>query len=105
MTGLFFFAPVLFAAASLMAQQERILLPMQEIQFLSLEQKDLLEKEMITHFNKEIPRTEELAGTVHGITELNMTLWLNSNNTLFAAADHFHTYLTCSGWVDTGLPS
>ena len=74
MTGLFFFAPVLFAAASLMAQQERILLPMQEIQFLSLEQKDLLEKEMITHFSKEIPRTEELAGTVHGITELNMTL-------------------------------
>ena len=67
-TGLFL-CPCFLCSASLMAQQERILLPMQEIQFLSLEQKDLLEKEMMTPFSKEIPWTEELAGTVHGITK------------------------------------
>ena len=96
MIGLVFFAPIFLAVAFLMAQQERIL-PMQEIQFLSLEQKDLLEKEMLTHSSKETPWTEGLAGyRPWDRKELNMTLWLNSNNAPFAAADRFHSYLTCS---------
>ena len=74
MIGLVFFAPIFLAVAFLMAQQERIL-PMQEIQFLSLEQKDLLEKEMLTHSSKETPWTEGLAGyRPWDRKELNMTL-------------------------------
>ena len=80
-----------------MAQQKRMLLPMQEMQFPSLEQKGLLEKEMLTHSSKEIPWRGAGRLQSMGWQRVEQDFVTKSNNILFAAADHFHSYLTCSG--------
>ena len=58
---------------SLVAQQQRIHLPMQETRVQSLGQEDRLEKEIATHSNIlawEIPRTEGAWwATVHGVAK------------------------------------
>ena len=55
-----------------MAQMVRNLPAIQETQVWSLDQEDLLEKEMAFHSRIlawRIPRTEETGGIVHGITK------------------------------------
>ena len=60
---------------------------MQEMQVRFLGWEDALEKDMATHSSidaRETPWTKEPGRlyTVHGVTELAMTLQLNSNDTL-----------------------
>ena len=66
--------------ASLVAQRQRICLPMKEIQVRSLGLKDPLEKEVATHcsiFAWEIPRTEE-ADRLQSMGLQKSRIWLSS---------------------------
>ena len=60
------------SSASLLPQMVKNLLAVQETWLQSLSQEDSLEKEMVTHTSIlawEIPWTEELMATVHGIAK------------------------------------
>ena len=77
---------------------------MQETQTQSLNQEDLLEKEMATHSSilaLEIPWTEDLVGVQPMESESGTTQWLNSKNICTHMADS----LCCTAETNTILQS
>ena len=86
--------------ASLVAQQWRTCLPMQET--WSLGQEDPLEKEMATHSSisaQEIPRTEEIRGLRPWVT--TSQTWLSDETTMTATLEKLKVRLwSFSVWVE-----